>query len=203
MKDALKKFIENNLPAFETEEPSEVLWQKIENRLEKPISKPEIKQKNLSQNADKKSVFFQPRFLQVAASVLLLLVAGMGIYIYTQENKSQTAQNQELKIEEAAKLAPELLEAETFYTSQINEKRQQLRKYNNPFGAEADAELQRLDATYKELKKQLFDLRDVNNQQLTDAMLENLRIRTEMLNEQLEIMEEIKKRQQKKANKNL
>ncbi|MBC8111464.1 MAG: hypothetical protein H7Y04_10425 [Verrucomicrobia bacterium] len=203
MKDTLKTFIQTHTEAFETEEPSEALWQKIENRLEKPASKPEIKQENLSQNFSKKSVFFQPRFLQVAASVLLLLVAGMGIYIFNQENKSQTAQNQELKTEEVTKFAPELVEAETFYTTQINEKRQQLRKYNNPFGAEADAELQRLDATYKELKKQLFDLKDVNNQQLTDAMLENLRIRTEMLNEQLEIMEEIKKRQQKQTNKNL
>lgn len=190
-KDNIEKFITQNREAFDSEEPDMKVWAAI--------------QKGMKQG---KSVRMVPmyRLWQVAASIILLLGTGIGWLIY--ENK-QLQKNAALPLSANAALtvtldqiAPELAEAEDFYTRQIQLKSTELSRYDlKKLGLAKDyeTELKKLNEAYDELKNDFYK---TGSERVVEAMIQNLQYRMELLNKQLEILEKVQKQTLQK-NENL
>ena len=97
-----------------------------------------------------------------------------------------------------AEISPDLLEAESFYTSLIDQKSKEIDVKSRKYGLEEEfhAEIEVLDSLYLTLKN---DLKFGNEEVLVDAMILNLQLRIEILNQQLSIIQSIENRQKDEA----
>jgi hypothetical protein len=183
MEDKLSKFIARNREAFEEEGPPDSVWEKLSSQLG-PFDK------QVGHEAKVLPLHPQVRFWRYVAAVLLVTASGLSVYIYNREKMMPMAEAPP-KLQE---LAPELAQAEAYYTSQIAEKSTQLSKYDlraMGLGENPEADLRALDSSYQQLKRQLLGYKGANNQQLVAAMIQNLQIRMQLLNEQLEVLKKI------------
>jgi hypothetical protein len=137
-------------------------------------------------------------FMRVAATIVLLLACGITLFMVKQNSPTATntiAANTSIGEQASVyQVAPELAEVEVYYTSQINSKREELSEYDlKVLGLdetrEIDRELARLDSSYTQLKNQLHTT--PNTDQVMAAMIQNLQIRIEVLNRQLEVLKKI------------
>jgi uncharacterized protein YwgA len=97
-------------------------------------------------------------------------------------------------------LDPEFMETELYYTQLIAQKRLvvvefDLEDQEIKEGFKKDIAL--LDTMYQELKQEFID---TNNEAVLDAMISNLQVRMELLNQQLMILETIEKHDNEKTN---
>lgn len=189
--DKFEKYIRTHKEELDSGEPSEQVWERIALKLDE--RKP-TKQAQLVPIA---------RLWQVAAVFVGIIVsmAAFQIYYNIQTKKKLVA-----KVENSVNLEslnPELAEAEQFYFMQIEEKREEVQKYNAE-GVKADNEAERymteLDIAYRDLKKELL----VNSNELVvSEMVRNLQIRMDLLNQQLEVLKQIEKAKRQREGKNL
>lgn len=199
MKDRLKEFVNENREEFDVFEPRPELWQEIctELKTQQPQEeKPRKEAKVISINFGERLNFTADfMFMRVAATIVLLLACGLTLWMVKQ-NSPATGNNTLAAASEASvyQAVPELAEVEVYYTSQINSKREQLSEYDLKVlgldeAREIDRELARLDSTYTRLKEQLKTT--PNTDQVMSAMIQNLQIRIEVLNRQLEVLQKI------------
>ncbi|WP_018476892.1 hypothetical protein [Pontibacter roseus] len=200
MEDRLKEFVNENREEFDVFEPRPELWQEICRQMPKAQEKPVTARKEakvisinfgelLNFNAD-----FM--FMRVAASIILLLGCGLTLLLVKQNVPANTGATMAAATEQAAlsQIAPELVEVEAYYTNQIKSKREELSDYDMKVlgldeAKEIDLELARLDSSYTQLKTQLYTT--PNTDQVMGAMIQNLQIRIEVLNRQLEVLKRI------------
>ncbi|WP_250631864.1 hypothetical protein [Rhodoflexus caldus] len=189
-KDKIEKFISQNREAFDSEEPDAKVWASI--------------QKGMQQG---KSVRMVPlyRLWQVAASIILLLGTGIGWLVYEnrqlQKNAASTFPTNDAVTVTLDQIAPELAEAEDFYTRQIQLKSDELSRYDLKklgVGKDYETELKKLNEAYGELKNDFYK---TGSQRVVEAMIQNLQYRMELLNKQLEILEKVQKQTQQKNEK--
>jgi lipopolysaccharide export LptBFGC system permease protein LptF len=193
--DKFEKYIRTHKEAFDSEEPNDLLWEKIAAKLDE--KQPAQKQVRLVPIT---------KLWQMAAVFTGLIVCMIGFQIYyNSQNKQKTI----AKIENAGSISlesiyPELAEAEQFYFMQIEQKRQELKKYNNLAGTKTDSEteeyLSELDKAYKDLKK---ELNTNSNELVISEMVRNLQIRIDLLNQQLEVLKQIEKMKEEQKGKTL
>lgn len=167
MSDQLDKFIQRNKSEFDDLEPSEGLWNKISDDL------PQSNQGNNTLNI----------WWKVAA-VFLLFTTGWLLY-----DKFSVVDDQVASIQ----LPAEFVEAESYYSDLISQKRNQLVSYNiadEELSAEFLMEVDRLDSMYLMLKTEFSN--NQSNEQIQNAMIVNLQLRLNILNQQLEILERLK-----------
>lgn len=195
MEDKLKKFVSGHRDEFDVFEPRQELWQEICKEL--PAARKEAKVISIS-FGERISLTADFLFMRIAAAILLLLGCGLTLFMMKQNTPAgntmavATAENTPA----ITNIAPELLEVEAYYTSQINSKKEQLTSYDlKALGLDEqqliDKELARLDSSYLQLKKQLYT--NPNTDKVMDAMIQNLQIRIEVLNRQLEVLQRIGK----------
>jgi hypothetical protein len=173
MDDKLEKFIKSHRAEMDDKNPKRDLWAGIES---------EISQQPRQRNKSKSVVYWR------AAAVFLLLITSWlvidKVYQYSDGNGTV----------EVAAVNPQLLDAENFYISLIDQKREEVKimseKYD--FGGEFLSEIQLLDSMYTLLKK---DMNNGNEEVLVDAMILNLQLRIEILNQQLSIIQSIENSQ--------
>lgn len=168
----LKNYFEENRKAFdEIEEPPVELWNKI---------KTEIPQYELEEGGKKQSKIRIMRYLKVA--VLVALAFGLGWFLSPPSNAVVNLQ----------KVAPEVAEAESFYLTNIVAYKKELKNYegtNDELVKEFLTEHEQLDKLYAELKEML--LRDVDNDQILNLMIQNLQMRMTVLEKQKDILRNI------------
>ncbi|WP_420577611.1 hypothetical protein [Ekhidna sp.] len=88
-------------------------------------------------------------------------------------------------------LSEEFNQAEDYYVSLINQKRRSIKEQLTPEQHEQFlVEIDQLDSMYVELKKTYQT--NASNDRVMDAMINNLQLRLDILNKQLEILENIK-----------
>ncbi|HBF89415.1 MAG TPA: hypothetical protein DDX39_12305 [Bacteroidales bacterium] len=174
MKDNFEKFVENHHDEFDVREPDVDIWDKIEQSL------PDEK---------KKTIRFTSYFRYAAAAVILLISGFLiRMYIESSEKKMRAETSSEFKIN-----IPEISEAEAYYSSQINEKMDELFKYtsNDPsLKSDIKSDLLELDSIYIELKNDLKD--NVANEEVVQAMIQNYRLKLEILEDILSMLEKDK-----------
>ena len=185
MKDKLENFIRENKRDFDQFEPPAELWDKIEKKLDE-------KQIGLRQNkADKKERVVRISFLlKLAASVIPVLFAGLWFYQY------QVKQSSELSY-----IDPKMAKQQIQYASLIEIKRSELKRIEKEepqLYHEFSSEIKKMEAGYQKLKNDLPG--SPNQEETVKAMIRNLQIQIELLNQQLNIIQQIN--QVKKEQKN-
>lgn len=185
MKDKLENFIRDNKRDFDQFEPPAELWDKIEKKLDE-------KQIGLRQNkADKKERIVRISFLlKLAASVIPVLFAGLWFYQY------QVKQSSEL-----SHIDPQMAQQQIQYASLIEIKRSELKRIEKEepqLYQEFSSEIKKMEAGYQKLKNDLPG--SPNQEETVKAMIRNLQIQIELLNQQLNIIQQIN--QVKKEQKN-
>jgi len=176
MKEKLEIFIKNNRKDFDQFEPPANLWTKIEKQLDE-------KQIGISRNKieKRKRVDRLNLLLKLAASIIPILFAGIWFYQY-QFKQSANLIN----------INSQLAQQQVHYASLIEVKRSELRRieYEEPqLYQEFSEEIKKMDANFQKLKQDLPA--SPNQEETVKAMIFNLQIQIELLNQQLEIIQQI------------
>ena len=169
MSKGLEDFIKQNKQAFNDREPEPDLWSKIEKNL------PEQ-----SRTIRPKKSFTLGFVLLVAA--LVIVVMGVGFIFYLQKQQQPI---------DLARINPKYARQQMRYASEVESKRSELKaiaKSDPELYQEFNAEVIKMDSTYKKLNKELIS--SPNQERVLRAMIRNLKIQTELLNQQLEVIEQ-------------
>jgi hypothetical protein len=168
MKDNFEKFIEKHRSELDVFEPREDLWDGVNERL------PKQKKKK------------QAWYYALAASILLL--AGAIIWLRPKPSQSNNAT-------ETVSVNPEERRAEVYYASLIDKKRKELSRYCSEepkLCNEFEKELDTLNVLYGQLKQEYNT--SSNNEAVLQAMINNLQLQLQVLSQQLQIIQNIKAR---------
>jgi predicted component of viral defense system (DUF524 family) len=130
--------------------------------------------------------------LRVAASVVLVMGISFAIFLRSIDHNKPV---------DLAAINPAYAKQQMHYASLVENKRSELKiiaKTNPELYQAFSNEIEKLDATYKKLNN---DLANSPNQELVlQAMIQNLQIQTQVLNQQLSVIEQYN--QVKKDQKN-
>lgn len=194
--DSLENFIKKNKEELNALEPPKGLWDKIAEELDE-------EEESVSGHSPPKVIQIRHSTLwRIAATISL--IAGMYIVFQlnpfknTANSKSLAVYEQEIELEE---INPELAEAETYYTTLISQKRQEIAAFPlDAPGVDADfkKDIEELDKMYTNLKEELYET--PGQERVVDAMIMNLQMRIRILNQQLEILKKIQKLKNKHNN---
>ena len=183
MKDRLENFIRDNRKDFDQFEPPTALWHKIEKQLDE-------KQINTESVYKKEKVVRLSFLLKMAASVIIVLCAGLWVYQYQSKQSS-----------DLSNIDPKLAEQQVHYAALIEFKRSELKlieKEEPQLYHEFSSEIRKMDASYQKLQSDLPE--SPNQEETVKAMIRNLQIQTELLNQQLNIIQQINKVKKEQKN---
>ncbi|QHW01471.1 hypothetical protein [Spirosoma endbachense] len=197
-KDNLERFVRDNREAFDDKEPPLDLWRKIEAGLPKQQSTGstvgETRPNNTSpfQTIHKNPSRFGSMQIgwpgldwRVAASIAVLLLAGSFLYMNYQYGVTHQP--------EVVAVGPTYAKEVVQYTRLIDGKRDELKHMteDNPsLYQEFATDLNRLENSYQSLKADLP--KNPNQEMLIEAMIQNLQLQINLLNEQLRVIKRIK-----------
>jgi len=162
--DPLEKFVKANRDEFDFREPSPEVWNKIAQETKTP-----------------KVVPFRNYFLRVAAVVAIVAISSVLVWqsgIISPNNLANNTKDPEMM---------ELMEAEAFYSHQVDQKLKEIQKcyYTFPdLKDEIEMDLTELEEMYKILKSDLKD--NISNKSVIEAMIENNRYRLKLCDNVLE-----------------
>ncbi len=169
----LEQYIRNNKAEFDNKEPRDKVWTRVEKDLD--MGKADY------------------GWLWKAAVVVLLAVSSYLIW----ERQDPAINN---AVASEFYLDAQFVETELYYTQLITQKRLMVIGYDledtelkQGFGID----LASLDTIYQELKQEFIN---TNNEVVLDALINNLQVRMELLNQQLMILETIEKHNDEKTN---
>lgn len=163
MKDNLEQFIQANREAFDDARPSLKVWADIDRVLEQKQPKS----------------FRIRRFLQSAAAVLVLLVAGALIGHQMSRGSQETTSAETL-----ARISPELAELEAHYNHKIDEKFARLANY--PQQETVKADLAQIDETMEELRKEVLRAPAGMEEEIVTNLLRSYQLKVQILERVLE-----------------
>lgn len=177
MSNSLEKFIRDNRDVFEQDGPSAGLWGRLAEQLPgaEPAAKP-------FQTVHRQQAWVRWAW---AASVAVLLLIG-GLWWTKQAPPAAPSA-------EVAAFGPSYAKEVAQYASLIDAKRtelQQLTAHNPTLYGQFAQDLNRLEQSYKGLKKELPNT--PNQEVLIQAMIQNLQLQIDLLNEQLRVIQRIK-----------
>ncbi len=179
MKDKLEQFVLNNRQEFDTGEPGPDLWARIE--------------RNMGQ--EKKFRLQWKQVISRAAIILFLFGTAFLLSEVIHRNDSTLTGAQKINTHKI----PELAEAEAYYTSMVKSKMQEMKIYlaDHPdVKNELDEEFSELDSLYQSLKSDLND--NIANQEVIEAMIQNYRLKLEILEDILLELKETRKQNDNK-----
>jgi len=182
MSKRLEDFIKMNREEFDDLEPSADLWTRIEKHL--PAQETELKKRG-------SKTFSLGFVLRVAASVIVIM--GIGFAFYLKNEKKETI--------DLAAINPVYAQQQIQYTSLIETKRTELKsiaKSDPQLYKEFSSEIAKMDSTYKKLNADLAT--SPNQERVLHAMIRNLQIQTEVLNQQLNVVEQFNKMKKEQKN---
>ncbi len=184
MSKRLEDFIKANKEEFDELEVKAGIWGNIEEQLPAEF-----------EDAPKQKKTFSLGFvLRVAAAVIVVM--SISFVLYMRNAKNSTGVN-------LAAINPEYAKEQVHYASLISTKRTELKalsKSDPQLYREFSAEIAHLDSTYKKLNSDLAT--SPNQEFVLHAMIRNLQSQTEILNQQLMVIEQynqMKKEQQNES----
>ncbi|MBL0743616.1 hypothetical protein [Chryseolinea lacunae] len=174
MKDALEDFVRKNREAFDDKEPSEKVWKNIA----------------VSTAVGKRTSVWNSVGLWRAAAVVFMALSG---YLLWQQVRVQT------KPAHTEVAANDFKDVEAFYTKQISEKVEMIDEFQKNEGLNGfTQDFQQLEAMYMVLKE---EMKTSPSPKVKDALVLNLLIRIDLLNQQLHMLEKQYSNKHEKENK--
>jgi hypothetical protein len=166
--DKLEKFIIDHRDDFDDLTPDPKIWEKAGKG---------------DRNTRIRTIHWR-RIILRAAAVLLIFIASYFFHDFLSNRQSSRKQRQDQseQLHSGSNMAKTLTEAEAFYSSQINSKREEIFRFagiHSEITQEVNVEFSQLDSVYTQLKKDLKD--NADNQQIIEAMIQNYRIKLEIL----------------------
>lgn len=172
----IEKFITDNRKAFDDELPPDGIWENITAVFE---GEDLIKKREKS---------LRLRTMVSAAAMLVLIASAAILFYYTRPSARL----------DYSQIDPVLAKQQVEYASLINEKKDALSTMamkDPQLYQEFTAVIEKMQANYKQLKT---ELNQSPNKELTlEAMINNLKVQIEVLNQQLEILNYIHKQEKK------
>lgn len=194
---SLEKFIRDNRDSFEQDGPSAGLWERIADQLPDQPAPAKTAQPFLAVHRQRTrdggpryggtryGGTWTRSYWTWAASIALLLLAGSLWWINDRYAPTKQA--------DVVAFSPTYAKEVAQYSSLIEAKRtelQQLTESNPDLYGDFAQDLDRLEASYKGLKKELPNT--PNQEILIQAMIQNLQLQIDLLNEQLRVIQRIK-----------
>jgi len=195
MSKGLEQFIRDNRDQFDTDEPGEQVWEKLEKEL---TAKNQKDQQQTSKG--RKIIVFT--IMRWSAAAAILILAGIGIYslLGKRNTTGNDVAKQTITRDTPAVNDPMLKAINPDYAREVSQFTQlielkqtelkQMEKENPHLYKKFVTDINKLDSSYNALKRELPE--NPNREQLLEAMIENLRLQTEILNQQLSIINQIK-----------
>ncbi|MEM7160998.1 MAG: hypothetical protein AAF487_01030 [Bacteroidota bacterium] len=165
--DKLKNFIDSNKEEFDVEFPSENLWNKIESDLDQK----EVK------------VFSIRPYLPYAAAGIMIF---LSVFFFLNKDNKNLAEDPVQSAQD--NLVEDFGEVENYYSMQVNDKLRNLNEYD--VDPELLEEINDLKSEFEELKVEMGYGADPGI--VLEAMVENYRLRLEILESLLHAFEESK-----------
>jgi hypothetical protein len=194
MSKGLEQFMRNHRDEFDTDEPGEHIWKNLEQQLT-------VKDHN-EQKQTTNGIVTVLKVLRWSAAAAILILAGIGIYSLlnkrgfngpdyagSQPVKDTPTVNERLLKEINPNYAQEVVQFTQLIELKQNELKEIEKEHPNLYKMFV-TDINKLDSSYNALKKELPE--NPNREQLLEAMIENLRLQTEILNQQLSIINQIK-----------
>jgi hypothetical protein len=190
MSKRLEDFMRANKDEFNDLEPRMELWDSIEQKLDLAAPKPEDIKKREAKT------FSLGFVLRVAASVIVVMGVCFALYLRNGSNKGI----------ELADINPTYAKQQMHYASLVQTKRTELKtlaKSDPQLYKEFSNEIAKMDSAYSRLKSDLVT--SPNQERILRAMIRNLQIQTEVLNQQLSVIEQFNelKKEEKNEIKNI
>lgn len=167
MKDRFEEFVRNNREEFDVFQPGEDLWNRIS-----------VNRKII----DKSSVNWKKYLWRVAAVILIFLASYTFHELRDLRKEKQLARMNENIYE----LMPELKDAEYYYNNLVDSRLRELKPFFSDFPGlenEVKNDISELDSIYHDLKTDLKD--NVANDEVIEAMIQNYRLKIEILEDLL------------------
>jgi hypothetical protein len=185
MNNNMERFIRDNRGEFDHLSPSSRIWENIEKEIQgEPKRIPAIRLRN---------------FRYAAAAALLLAMSVTAVYLFN----SRTAKSPEepaiadTKAEApdpvVSAIDPQYAQMVAQFTRMIETKQSEIRaieKVNPELYRQFSSDIRNLDSTYQVLRKTLSA--NPNKEQLLEAMIGNLQMQINLLNQQLVIIQKVK-----------
>jgi len=178
MSSKLKKFIWDNRKEFDDEVPSDKVWENIEASFVP-------KQKN-------KSIIRPLYKWSMAAAAMLIIVTGVYFIAFNRSSEITTPETTTNE-PDINKLAPEYAPQMNQFVKLIDMKQEELKviaKEQPELYQKFTKAITQLDSSYSTLKNQLSS--SPNREMLLEAMIQNLQLQLSVLNQQLNIINQIK-----------
>jgi len=187
MSKRLEDFIHDNRDGFDELEPKPASWISIEQRLSFD-KKDTLKQKEAK-------TFSLAFVLRVAA--IIVTVMGVSFVLYLQSGKNKVGGV------DLAAINPIYAKQQMQYASLVKAKRSELKaiaRIDPQLYEEFNGEITKMDAAYKKLTS---DLKTTPNQErVLHAMIRNLQVQSEVLNQQLQVIEQYNQQIKSEGNEN-
>ncbi len=183
MSKRLEDFISRNKNEFNDREPDADLWQKIEKRLPAQLK-----------TIEPEKSFSLGFVLRVAAGIILVMAAGFIFYLQKQHPQPV----------DLAQINPEYAQQQIRYASEVESKRTELKaisKTDPELYREFNSVLINMDQSYKKLNLELQN--SPNQERVLRAMIRNLKVQTELLNQQLQVIEDYNQTKNQNGTKNI
>lgn len=176
MMDKLEQFIKENREELDRYQPSKNVWRKIKTGLKI------------------RRIIFPP-WLSAAAAVIIILGTSVILYSTYQKNEGYRTGNN---------LPSALRETEVYYNSLVNSlytEAKPLLTGQPEIARELSTDMAQLDSIYADIKNDLKD--NVANQEVVEALIQNYRIKLQLLEEMLTLLKENDKISEKNKNHEL
>lgn len=182
MSKDLERFVRDNRSAFDTERPTGKVWEEIQKELKPSGQKPPVRRLRM--------VWLAAAAVMFAVSATLLYMnfnTGNGATDISGENTGTRSNGY------IAAIDPAYAAQVNRFTAVIDEKQAELKTLQNDnpnLYEKFSSDIQKLDSTYGLLKNQLPV--NPNKEELLQAMIWNLQLQINLLNQQLDIIQKIK-----------
>ncbi|MFD0795084.1 hypothetical protein ACFQZX_15790 [Mucilaginibacter litoreus] len=177
MSKRLEDFISRNREEFDDLEPREDIWNNISMELDAWDKQQEQQPKK--REAKTFSLGF---VIKVAASVIIVM--GLGFVLYLKNQKSNNGVD-------LADINPAYAKQQMHLVSVIEEQKTELKeiaKFDPQLYQEFNSDIIRMQSIYKKLNTELAT--SPNQERVLRAMIRNLQLQTEVLNQQLSVIQQ-------------
>lgn len=188
MSSKLENFIREHREEFDGEEPGSQIWKKLEQQLD-----PGVERK-----------VYRMAIMRWSAVAAITVLATLAVFYFTgKPAKNSVAVNNGQTNDIITAINPAYAKEVYHFTQLIELKQNELKKIEKEqpdLYKEFIGDITTLDSSYNALKKELPQ--NPNREQLLEAMIENLRLQTDLLNHQLLIIKKIKQAKNKSDESN-